>query len=411
MLRRDFLRLSSAAAGLSVVPIGSHAWAAINPQGAERRFVVVLLRGAVDGLNVVVPHAETAYYDARPTIAIPQPGRPGGALNLDGRFGLHPALAPLQPFWRDHSLAFIHACGSPDPTRSHFDAQDYMESGTPGVKSTSDGWMNRLLAQLPGKRESTSAVAFGPTVPRILSGRLNVANVPSGRAADQPMPIDRPIVDAAFDQLYGGSDPLSRAYQEGMRMRARVLADLEADMEQADNGAPSPVGFAMDTGHLASLVRKDPAVELAFFDLGGWDTHVAEGASDGQLANHLKPLADGLAVLAKDLGPAYHDTVIVVMSEFGRTVHENGNRGTDHGHGNVLWVMGGPVDGGRVYGAWPGLDAGRLYQDRDLAITTDFRSALSLILARHMRLSERALAQVFPGAPPAPAAVAGIVRA
>ena len=411
MLRRDFLKVSATAAGLSVLPIGARGWAASNPQGAPRRFVVVFLRGAVDGLNLVVPHSEPAYYAARPTIAIPRPGQPGGALDLDGRFGLHPALAPLQPFWRERSLAFIHAAGSPDPTRSHFDAQDYMESGTPGRKSTPDGWMNRLLAQLPGPRSSTSAIAFGPTVPRMMSGHLAVANVPTGRAADRPMAIDRPLINAAFDQLYAGHDDMSLAYKEGVRTRAKLVADLQEDMKEADNGAPSPVGLSTDTAHLATLAAKDPAVELAFFDLGGWDTHVSEGSSEGQLAGHLKPLAEGLAVLAKGLGAQYRETVIVVLSEFGRTVHENGNRGTDHGHGNVLWVMGGPVKGGRVYGDWPGLEEAALYQNRDLAITTDFRSALSVILARHMRLGSRALATVFPGAPPVPGAVAGIIGA
>ncbi len=338
------------------------------------------------------------------------PGSAGGALELDGHFGLHPALAALMPLWRERSLAFIHASGSPDPSRSHFTAQDYMESGTPGRSATPDGWMNRLLAALPGPHLSTSAVSFGPTVPRILTGRLNVANIPLGRGADHPLPIDRPVINASFDRLYAGNDPMSRAYREGMAMRAKLMTDLQTDMVEADNGAPSPVGFASDTENLVHLIARDRAVELAFFALGGWDTHVNEGAAEGQLANHLRPLAEGLAALAKGMGGAYRDTVILVVSEFGRTVRENGNRGTDHGHGNVLWVMGGPVAGGRVYGAWPGLAEDALYQNRDLAITTDFRSAIAVVLERHMSLGDAALQTVFPGAPPPPAALGGLIR-
>jgi uncharacterized protein (DUF1501 family) len=411
MQRRDFIKLSAASAGISLLPIGSRGWAASNPNGAPRRLVVVLLRGAVDGLNVVVPHGEAGYYAARPTIAVPPPGQAGGALDLDGHFGMHPAMAALLPLWQERSLAFIHAAGSPDPTRSHFDAQDYIETGTPGHRSTRDGWMNRLLAQLPGPPAPTSAIAFGATIPRMLSGRASVANVATGRGANRPMPIDRPVINAAFDQLYTGSDALSRAYREGVRMRSQLLAELQDDMIQADNGAPSPVGFATDTQHLAELVAKDRAIELAFFDLGGWDTHVNQGASEGQLAGHLRPLAEGLAVLPKALGPAYDETVIVVISEFGRTVRENGNRGTDHGHGNVIWVMGGAVAGGRVYGAWPGLTETTLYQGRDLAVTTDFRSALGAILRHHLRLETPALDAVFPGAPPQAAALSGLIRA
>jgi uncharacterized protein (DUF1501 family) len=409
MQRREFLRLTTAAAGLSIVDIGARAWAASGDDTAPQRLVVVMLRGAVDGLNVVVPYSDPAYYEARPTIAVPRAGQPEGALDLDRRFGLHPALAALMPLWQERSLAFIDAAGSPDPTRSHFDAQDYMESGTPGRKATPDGWLNRLLAQLPGKPGATTGVAFGPTLPRMFAGPMRVTNIATGRAANAPMPIDRPIINAAFDQLYAGTDPLSRAYQEGVGARAKLLSDLQQDMVQADNGAPSPVGFAQDTQHLVDLVQRDPGVQLAFFDLGGWDTHVNQGTSQGQLANHLKPLADGLAVLARGLGAAYGNTVILVMSEFGRTVRENGNRGTDHGHGNVMWVMGGPVKGGRVYGAWPGLAEDALYQQRDLAVTTDFRSAVALVLERHLRLDKHALDLVFPGAPPPAAAITGLV--
>jgi uncharacterized protein (DUF1501 family) len=372
--------------------------------------VVVFLRGAVDGLNVVVPHGEPAYYESRPTIAIQQ-GSGGNALHdLDGFFGLHPALAPMMDFWRDGTLAFVHACGSPDPSRSHFDAQDYMESGTPGVKSTQDGWMNRVLAALPGAHPSTEAVSLGPVLPRILSGKMAVANIATGRAADKPTPLDRPQIDQVFDRLYNGKDPLSRAYQEGLASRRKLMSELAEDMRIADAGAPSAIGFTGDTDRVARLIARDSSIRLAFMSLGGWDTHVNEGSGNGQLANHLRGLGAGLASFAKALGPAYSDTVIMVISEFGRTMHENGNGGTDHGHGNVMWVMGGNVRGKKVYGRWPGLSSGDLYQERDLAVTTDFRDAAASVLQSHMGLSSTQLDTVFPNRPHPSGNVSGIVK-
>jgi uncharacterized protein (DUF1501 family) len=405
--RRSLLALTAAAAGVRLIPFGRSAFAASASGG--KRLVVVFLRGAVDGLNVLVPYGESAYYDARPTIAIAPPGRDGGARDLDGHFGLHPALAALMPFWKDGSLAFVAASGSPDATRSHFDAQDYMESATPGVKATPDGWMNRLIGALPGKSTATTALSFGPTLPRILAGAHDVATVPLGRAATAPIPLDRPLINAAFDQLYTGDDALSRAYREGLAAHRKVMDELAQDMTAADNGAPSPAAFAQDTAHLARLIARDPSVSLAFFALGGWDTHVNQGAGEGQLANHLSPLAEGLAGLATGLGKGYADTVIVVMSEFGRTVHENGNRGTDHGHGNAMWVMGGPVAGGKVYGTWPGLAPEALYEGRDLAVTTDFRSVIAAVLADHMKIDAAAVGRVLPGAPAAPG-LNGMIR-
>jgi uncharacterized protein (DUF1501 family) len=409
MKRRDFIRLSAAAAGM-VAPIGRRGFAASAQVPSGKRLVVVFLRGAVDGLNVVVPYGEPAYYDARPTIAIQPPGKPDGALDLDGRFGLHPALAPLMPFWKDRSLAFVHATGSTDPNRSHFDAQDYMESGTPGQKDTPDGWMNRTLSHLSGAADSSAALSFGPVLPRILQGPQAVATIPTGRAAERPIPLDRPIINAAFDPMYQGDDAMSRAYRDGLAQRQKLTADLILDMKEADNGAPSPAGFESDTGHLIRLIERTPSVELAFFALGGWDTHVGQGGAAGQLANHLAPLAEGLAALATGLKSAYRDTTIVVISEFGRTVHENGDRGTDHGHGTVFWVMGGPIAGGRVYGDWPGLEEDQLYQQRDLAITTDFRVPLAVLLRDHMSLRPQSIASVFPGMPAPGAAVSGLVR-
>jgi len=411
--RRDFLRATATLSAAGVVLIGSHGWAAssFGNSGGNRRLVVVFMRGAVDGLNVVVPYGDSQYYEQRPNIAIPRPG--GGdaaAIDLDGHFGLHPALASLMPQWRDGTLAFVHACGSPDPTRSHFDAQDFMESGTPGVRTTPDGWMNRVLAALPGFHGPTEAVSIGATVPRILSGRMAVANILQGRAAARPLPLDNPQIEDAFDQLYSGTDQLSATFRDGQAARKRLLAELQQDMTEADAGAPPADGFSDDTGRLARLIARDPSIRLAFLAVGGWDTHVNEGSFKGQLANHLKPLGDGLASFASQLGPAYENTVIVVISEFGRTVHENGNGGTDHGHGNVMWVMGGPIRGARVYAGWNGLAPEDLYQERDVPVTTDFREPIGNVLRSHMGMPAQQISLVFPDHPSDSGNVNGLLR-
>jgi uncharacterized protein (DUF1501 family) len=285
-----------------------------------------------------------------------------------------------------------------------------MESGTPGVKSTGDGWMNRVLAALPGAHPATEAVSLGPVLPRILSGRMAVANIATGRAAEKPTPMDRPQIEAVFDRLYTGKDPLSRAYQEGRAARKKLFGELADDMRIADAGAPSPIGFSNDTDRLARLIARDPSIRLAFMSLGGWDTHVNEGASGGQLAGHLRGLSQGLADFAKALGPAYAETVILVMSEFGRTVRENGNGGTDHGHGNVMWVMGGSIRGRKVYGRWPGLATEDLYEGRDLAITTDFREVVANVLSSHMGLQGSQLDRIFPDRPSPSGNASALVR-
>ena len=393
MERRDFLKRAVALGSAAV--LFSPAWTAqaFADSGNQARLIVVFLRGAVDGLNVMPPHGDASYYKARPAIAIAKPA----VLDLDGHFGLHPALASLMPLWRDRSLAFVCACGSPDPTRSHFDAQDYMESGTPGIKGTPDGWLNRLLAAMPGPRRPTDALNLGPVVPRILSGPVAVANLPMGRGAGRPIALDRPRIEQPFSRLYQGNDPLSRAFQEGYRARQKLMAELAPEMAAADNGAPHPDrAFAESCERLGRLMARDAGVRIAFAALGGWDTHVNEGAAEGQLANHLRPLGDGLASLARALGSAYRNTVIIVMSEFGRTAQENGNGGTDHGHGNVMWVAGGAVRGGKVYGIWPGLGESELYQGRDLAVTTDFRAVVGAIVRRHLAISAAGLQMVLP---------------
>ena len=402
MNRREFLAHAGLLSASTVVAIGTHGWATkTNAQtirtstATPKRLIVVFLRGAVDGLSVVVPYQEAVYYDARPKIAIPQPGKDGGALDLDGQFGLHPALSDLMPLWEQKSLAFIPASGSPDASRSHFDAQDYMESGTPGVKKTSDGWMNRLLAVISG-RNPVQAVNVGTTTPRILSGHMAVASIALGRGAATAISLDRPRVAAAFDKLYDRNDTLSQTYREGRAARKALLHDLDAETKMANNGAPLPNGFVSDARRLASVMRRDPNVELAFMALGGWDTHVNQGSSQGQLARNLSQLGKGLAALQTGLGSTYADTTIVVLSEFGRTVHENGNGGTDHGHGNVMWVMGGNVKGGKIYGKWDGLARDRLHEGRDIPITTDFRDVISNVLDRHMGLDPTKLNQIFP---------------
>ncbi|WP_068819592.1 DUF1501 domain-containing protein [Phormidesmis priestleyi] len=396
MKRRQLLQAGLVSAS-ALVTVGSHGWftrstAQLNP----KRLIVIFLRGAVDGLNVVVPYRETAYYDARPTIAIPQPGQNGGAIDLDGQFGLHPALASILPMWQQGNLAFVHSSGSPDPTRSHFDAQDNMERGAPGIQTIHDGWMNRLLGSLSGNNP-IQAVNVGDVTPRILSGRLPVATLALGRGAARPISLDKPQIAVAFDRLYSGNDRQSQAYREGRIARKALLSDLDTEMKMANNGAPLPNGFASDAQRLAQIMNKDPRVALAFMALGGWDTHVNQSA---QLARNLEQLGKGLATLQTTLGSTYADTTILVMSEFGRTVHENGDRGTDHGHGNVMWLTGGGIRGGKVYGDWQGLTSDRLYQERDLAITTDFRDVIATVLERHLQLSDSKLTQILPSYQP-----------
>jgi uncharacterized protein (DUF1501 family) len=403
MNRRQFLQQTGLLTTSTLAAVGTHGWVArsfakdsvANQSAQSKRLIAIFLRGAVDGLNVVVPYRETAYYQNRPRIAIPQPAKEGGALDLDGQFGLHPALADLMPLWKQKSLAFIHAAGSPDSTRSHFEAQDKMERGILGTSSTQDGWMNRLLSVMSG-RNPIQAVNVGNTTPRILAGRIPVATLATGRGAARPLPLDRPGVAAAFDNLYGSNDSLSQAYKEGRLARTALLSNLDAETKMANNGAPLPNGFASDARRLAQIMVKDNRVKLGFMALGGWDTHVNQGASQGQLARNLAQVGKGLAALQMALGPIYQDTTILVMSEFGRTARENGDGGTDHGHGNIMGIMGGAVRGGKVYGDWTGLSRGQLHENRDLAVTTDFRDVIASILERHLWLTDAQLNRVLP---------------
>jgi len=300
MQRRQFLNAFAASAGL-MLPLGPHAWAATMAPGSSsptaKKLIVVMLRGAVDGLNVVAPVADPEYARLRPNIALARPGTEDSALNLDGYFGLHPALAPLMPLWEQKKLAFVHASGSPDASRSHFDAQDYMESATPGVKSTQDGWMNRLLGSLPGETTPTRALSIGPVMPRVLSGAQPATNLANGAAGTRSTPLDRPQIAKAFDALYAGNERYGKVYQAGRKAHEEVMAaangGMMSEMQAADNGAPLPNGFPDDAGRLATLMRNNPNIQLAFVALGGWDTHANQGAGTGQLANRLQPLGQG----------------------------------------------------------------------------------------------------------------------
>ncbi|HLO96321.1 MAG TPA: DUF1501 domain-containing protein [Burkholderiaceae bacterium] len=410
--RRDWLLQGAAALG----SLGLPARALAAADARRPRLVVVMLRGAIDGLNVVVPHGDPAYARARPRLAIARPGEDGGALPLDRLFGLHPAAGVLMPYWQRGLMGFVHASGSPDPTRSHFDAQDFMESGTPGRKDTPDGWMNRLLAGLPGPHSASRALSLGNTPPRIFAGSAPVAFLGTGPKALDPKAIDQARLQRGLARLYDGQDPLSRDYRDATQSRQdmrRSLAQAGQGMQGmkgeapsrdpgADAGAPSARSFSADARRLGELIRADAQTQLAFTSVGGWDTHVNQGAASGQLATRLGALCEGLDALAQGLGDSLQDTVIVVMSEFGRTVHENGTGGTDHGRGNAMWLLGGPLQGaagGRVLGEWPGLEDRALADGRDLAISTDFRHVLAPLLHGHLGLGDEALARVFPALP------------
>ncbi|MEL6439301.1 MAG: DUF1501 domain-containing protein [Cyanobacteria bacterium J06621_8] len=394
MKRRKLITAAGLATAGLLLPIGRRGWVAQRAYSSSdrQRLVIVFLRGAVDGLNIVIPHQERDYYQARPTIAVPYPGQPQGAIDLDGFFGLHPQLEDLMPLWKQKKLAFVHASGSPVPERSHFQAQDYWESGTPGVRGTPDGWMNRLLAEIHDAR-LTQALNVGITTPYILKGRMPISSLKPGKNSTAAMATDRPPIDRAFSNLYSGTDALSQAYQSGTKARKIILQDLDHEMMTASRGANNASAFINDAAEVARLMVGNANTQLAFLEVGGWDTHINQNPAFDRL---LPAFAQGLATLAQGLEPIFAETMIVVMSEFGRTVKENGNRGTDHGYGNVMWLLGGAVKGGRVYGNWSGLDRSALFENRDLPVNTDFREIIGHILQQQMTITDASLARIFP---------------
>src|SRR6202521_374481 len=406
--RRYFLKQGGIAlVGMSAMPAFLQRASAATSMPNKKQLVVLFQRGAADGLNIVVPFSEPNYYRLRPTIAIPQPRRGGSdaAIDLDGFFGLHPSLAPLEGLFRKDQLAIVHAAGSPDPTRSHFDAQDFMESGTPGVKATEDGWMNRALHSLPqsslpatADQSAFRAIALGPSLPRILSGseRAVAVNNINDFGVGGGNPKTTPIANT-FEAMYEHSvDSVLHGTGQETFDAVKMLKSADPGKYNPAAGADYPNGrFGDSLKQLAQLIKANLGVRVAFADIGGWDHHVNEGSTQGQIANLLREFSQSLAAFWTDLGDLAEDTVIVTMSEFGRTARENGNRGTDHGHANVIFVMGGPVKGGKIYGRWPGLDQSQLYEGRDLAVTTDFRQVLGEAVYKH--LGNKALDQVFPG--------------
>ncbi len=393
-------------------------------EGRKRKtLVAIFMRGAADGLNIVAPFGDPRYRELRPNLALqaPRPGDDnnnngpfGSLIDLDGKFGLHAGLRPLKPLWDSKQLAIVQATGSPDPSRSHFDAQDYMESGTPG--KTGNGWLNRALSDAEQDSSPLRAVALSNRVPRTLRGEheaIALGNVQDFNISDKdrlailqnmysltPDASLRRTGKDAFDAMkmlqsmekppMGGQQGLNPGFAGGL-----IAGIVPAVGPAVPNNRP-----AYQTGgqlgknlqQLARLIKSDAGVEAAFAEVDGWDHHQNENQ---QLASLLNQFSNAIAAFCEDLGDGMEDVVIVTMSEFGRTVEENGNGGTDHGHGSMMMVLGGPIAGGKVYGDWPGLQKEQLFEGRDLAVTTDFRTVLSELVRGHLGQSD--LSSVFPG--------------
>ncbi len=390
LTRRIFLRGGAMVmAGMGAAP----SWlarAAEGTTGKRKILVAIFQRGAADGLNVVVPFADKRYYELRPTIGIPAPGAQNGGIALDGRFALNPALQPLKALWDRQQLAIVEATGSPDPTRSHFDAQDQMESGTPG-KAGSDGWLNRALSPAGPDTSPVRAIAVGAQLPRTMRGARSAIAVNDSQQPQNGGP-DTSILESMYAK--SGDQPLARTGND-----AFAALKIIKSIGQAPPSGGAQYNQGGDLGRslqqIARLIKADVGVEAAFAEIGGWDHH---GNENPQLSNLLRSFGAALAAFSQDMGDRMEDIVVVTMSEFGRTAQENGNGGTDHGHGDVMLVLGGSVRGGKVYGKWPGLEKEQLFEGRDLAVTTDYRDVLGELVSGH--LGQKNLAQVFPGYQP-----------
>ena len=381
--------------------------------GGRKTLVCLFQRGAVDGLNMIVPHGDPDYYTLRPTLAIPRTGAGGNSVvDLDGFFGLHPALAPLKPVYDAGHLAVVHACGSPDSSRSHFDAQDYMESAVPGDKTVTNGWLARTLAACPEDRAKVTplrAVSMTSILPRSLHGDLDALAIPNLATFGIGGRRDNPIA-AGFEKMYAGEngDVLHASGREAFEA-IRMLKRVDPRKYVPSGGAIYPRGgIGESLKQIAQLIKAKVGVEVAFADCGGWDTHVNQGGAQGQLATRLAELGQALAAFHMDLGDAMKDVLLLTMSEFGRTVRENGNGGTDHGHATSFLMMGGPVKGGKVYAAWPGLAPDKLNDGRDLAMTTDFRDVFAEAAVRHLGAAN--LKAIFPKFAASPERFKGLLR-
>lgn len=391
-VRRRLLAGMAAAAGTAWLP---GAWARSAPALKEGRLIVVFLRGAYDGLSATIPYTDTDYYRDRPTIAITAPDGTGQtSIKLDETFALQPALAPLLPMWREGVLTFIPACGSHDPTRSHFEAQTHWELGMPGKSNAARGWLNALADIAGGGEPVVTAIGVGDANPKILSGPAPVRLIAKGKAAVTEGALGDSQTRQALLDLYQGNDRISQTFKQGADSRLSSARQLAAEAQAADGGQ-SVAGLPLDARHLGTLMRNDRALRLGFLSAGGWDSHANQGGVTGGLAKSFSNLATALVQLRSDFSEP--GDVIAVISEFGRTCAENGTRGTDHGHGNMLWLLGNRIQGGRWHGTWSGLGSGNRYEGRDLPVHHDFRSIFAQVLHASFGLGESRLQEIFPG--------------
>ncbi len=391
--RRQLMQAVAAMAGASLAP---RAWAQSAAPLQDGRLILVFLRGAYDGLSAAVPWADADYARSRPNTAIPAPdGSAEAALRVDQTFALHPALSPLLPLWQSGVLGFIPAAGSPDTTRSHFEAQIHWEIGMPGKSNAPSGWLNTLAAIGAGGSNAQLAIGVGEANPKILSGPAAVRLIPRGHAATREGMLGNERARQALLDLYAGQGPMSKAFRQGADSRMMSAQELSAENMAADNGAAGAEGLMLDAQHLGTLMRNNRRLRLGFLSAGGWDTHANQGAATGMLAQNLGRLAQALTQLRRDFSEP--GDVIAVFSEFGRTAVENGTRGTDHGHGNTLWLIGNRINGGRWHGQWSGLAKGNLNEGRDLPVHHDFRAVFAQVLRAGFSVSERQLQDVFPG--------------
>jgi uncharacterized protein (DUF1501 family) len=386
MQRRDLLKALSAGA---LCAVNSRLFAA--PAASENRFLLVFLRGGYDASNLLVPVSSSFYYEARPNIAIPRPGNDANtAISLNTDWGLHPALREsLYPLYQQKQLAFIPFAGTDDLTRSHFETQDSIELGQNinGSRDYNSGFMNRLVAQLG----ATEAMAFTDQLPIALRGKLTIANTSLRNVGKSSMD---PRQTAIIEKMYGNTK-LAEQVNSGFAVKQEVMQEMADEMNNASRNAISSKGFELEARRIAKMMRDK--YSIGFVDVGGWDTHVNQGAAKGALAGKLEELGRGLAAYANEMGDSWNNTVVVVLSEFGRTFRENGKLGTDHGHGSVYWVLGGGIQGGKIAGEQTRIDQPHLFQNRDYPVLNEYRSVLAGLFARQFGMNSKQLDQVFSG--------------